>query len=53
MHQNVQETVIILDEGNLLHQKYDSFDMLIPWSSLNGRQPSTEMCYQGAVRNIQ
>ena len=35
-HQHAQDTVEILEEGNLPHPHYPLCDMLVPWRSLNG-----------------
>ena len=34
-HQHVQNTVVILEEGNLPHPWLPLCDMLVPWQSLN------------------
>ena len=47
---HVQDTVIILEEGNLPHPRCENCDMLVPWRSLNGRHKDTAMCRSGAER---
>ena len=47
---HVQDTVIILEEGNLPHPWCENCDMLVPWRSLNGRHKDTVMCRSGAER---
>ena len=49
---NVQDTVIILEEGNLPHQQFSRCDMLVPWRALNGRHHATIMCKKGAESKI-
>ena len=38
-----RDTVIILEEGNLLYPRCDNCDMLVPWRALNGRHKDTAM----------
>ena len=40
-HRHVQDTVIILEEGNLTQPRCPWYDMLVPWQALNGRNIST------------
>ena len=49
-HRNVQDTVIILEEGNLPHPLCPRCDILVPWSSLIGRHLSTTQFAKGAER---
>ena len=44
---HVQETIIILEEGNLPHPRCENCDMFVPWRALNGRHKSTMMCKSG------
>ena len=41
---HVRDTVIILEEGNPPHPRYENCDMLVPWRALNGRHKDTAMC---------
>ena len=47
---HVQDTVIILEEGNLPHSRCENCNMLVPWRSLNGRHKDTAICRSGAER---
>ena len=47
---HVRDTIIILDEGNLPHPRYENCDMFVPWRDLNDRHKSTMMCKRGAER---
>ena len=49
----VLDTVVILEEGNLLQPRCTWCDMLVPWRALNGRQPDTTQCARGAERKMQ
>ena len=51
MHCHVQDTIVILEEGNLLNPRYLDCDMFIPWAVLNRRHPATSICAQGAEIN--
>ena len=46
----MQDTIIILEEGNLPHPRCTNCDMFVPSRALNGRHKSTEMCRSGADR---
>ena len=46
-HQNVQDNVVITDEGNLSHPWCPMCDILVPWRSLNRMQRRTEQCNRG------
>ena len=50
IQQHVQDTMKILDEGNLPHPWCPLCDMLLPWSVLNARHPNTVQCAKGAER---
>ena len=52
LHRHVLDTVIILEEGNLLHPWLPRCDMLVPPSALNGRHPATAQCSRGAERKM-
>ena len=45
---NVQDIVIILEEGNLPHPRCSRCDILVPWRALNGRHHATVMFRKGA-----
>ena len=47
---HVQDVVIILEEGNLLHPRCPRCDMLVPCWYLNGRYKSTAKCRSGVER---
>ena len=49
----MQDTIIILEEGNLPHPRCANCDMFVPWRDLNGGHKSTEMCRNGADRKRQ
>ena len=51
-HQNVQNTVIILEEGNLPHPRCSRCNMLVPWRALNRRHLSTAQCAKGRDRKL-
>ena len=53
LHWHVQETVVILDERNFLHQLCLQCDMMVPWCTLNGRHPVTTHCARGVKRKMQ
>ena len=46
-HRHVQDTVIILEEGNLPQLWGPHCNMLVPWSALNRRQLATYQCAKG------
>ena len=50
---HVRYTVIIFEEGNLLHPQCPQCDMLVPWCSLNRRHLATAPCAKGVDRNRQ
>ena len=49
---HVRDTIIILEEVNLLHPRCENFDMVVPWRAFNGRHKSTTMCKRGAERKL-
>ena len=51
-HRNVRDTVFILEEGNFPHPQCPSFDILVPWSALNGRHLATTQCAIRVERKI-
>ena len=48
LHRHVQDTVVILDGGNLHHPRCPRYEMLLPWKDLNGRHITTTRCTKGA-----
>ena len=47
LHIHVQETVIILEEGNLSHPWCPQCDILVPCKALNGWHTTTTQCAKG------
>ena len=52
LHRNVQDNVVILEEGNLPHPRCPQCDMLVPCHALKGRHLATTQCSRGADRKI-
>ena len=52
-YRHVRDTVVILEEFNLLHPRYSLCDMLVPWYSLNGLHWSIAQCKKGSGRKRQ
>ena len=50
LHQNVLETVVILEEGNPPYPWCTRCDMMPPWRALNIRNFSRAQCARGAER---
>ena len=50
LHWHVQDTVVILEEGNLPHTQYTRYYMLVTWRVLNGRHLYTAQCANGVER---
>ena len=46
-HMHVQDTVVILEEGDLPHPRCPLCDMLVPWWSLNVSHNVTAQCEKG------
>ena len=44
LYRHVQDTVVILEEGNLPHPHCTACDMFIPWLALNLRQQDMALC---------
>ena len=42
--------MVILEEGNILHPQCPQCDMLVLWSTLNGRHPANAQCARRAER---
>ena len=50
VHGHVQDTVVILEEGNLPRPRCPRCDMQVPRKALNGRHLGTAQCAKGAER---
>ena len=50
LHRNVQDIVIILEEGNLPHPQCPWCDIMVPWRALNRRHIVPAQCAKGADR---
>ena len=50
VHLHVQDTVVILEEGNLPHPRCPRCDLQVPRKALNGRHLGTAQCKKGAER---
>ena len=50
VHWHVQDTVVILEEGNSPHPWCARFHMQVPRKALNGRHLGTSQCAKGAER---
>ena len=50
---HVQDTVVILEEGNLPHQQCPLCDILLPWRYLNGLYQRIWQCKKGPERGRQ
>ena len=48
LNRHVLDTVVILEEGNLLHPRCPRCDMLVSWRKLSRRHPATAQCARGA-----
>ena len=46
-HWHAQDTMIILEKGNLPHPQCPRCDMLFTWRALNGRHLNTSQCTKG------
>ena len=49
---HIQDTIIILKEGNLPHPHLPKCNMFVPCKALNGNHPSTEMYTRGRERKF-
>ena len=49
MHRPVQDTIVIIEEGNQSHPHWHVCDMFVPWAVLKRRHPTTALC----VRRIE
>ena len=50
MHQHVQDTVVMLEEGNLPHTLCPRCDLKVPRKALSGRHLGTAKCKKGVER---
>ena len=50
VHRHVQDTVVILEEGNLPHPLCPRCNLQVPRKALNGRHLGTAQCKKGAER---
>ena len=50
VHRHVQDTVVMLEEGNSPHPWCARRDMQVPRKALNGRHLGTAQCAKGAER---
>ena len=48
---HVRETVVILKEGKIPHQRCPCCDMLLPWAALNVRHPNAAQCAKSMEQN--
>ena len=48
VHRHVQDTVVMLEEGNLPHPRSPRCDMQVPRKALNGSHLGTAQCAKGA-----
>ena len=53
VHHHVQETIVIIEEGNLPHPHCPKCDMLVPWAEMKHRHHTNTLCMWGSDRNIQ
>ena len=50
VHRHVQDTLVMLEEGNLPHPRCPRCDLQVPRKALNGRHLGTAQCKKGAER---
>ena len=50
LHWHVQDTVVMLDEGNFPHPWCARCDMQVPRNALNGHHRGTAQCAKGVER---
>ena len=50
VHRHVQDTVVMLEEGNLPHPLCTRWDMQVPSKAPNGSHLGTAQCVKGAER---
>ena len=51
LHQNILDTVVIIEEGNPPHPRCARYNMLVPRRALNSRHAATAQYDRGAERN--
>ena len=51
VHRHVQDTVVMMEEGNFPYPRCARCDMQMPRKALNGRHLGTAQCAKGAERN--
>ena len=44
LYMHIRKTMVILEEGNPPHPWYSLYDMLVPWSALNGHHTTNAQC---------
>ena len=49
-HQNVHDTVIILEEGNLSHPRCPRCNIMVTWRAINRTHLVTAQCARGKER---
>ena len=52
LHQNLWDTVIILEEVKHLYPRFPWCDIMVPWQALNGRHLTTDQCAKGSERKL-
>ena len=52
VQRHVQDTVVMLEEGNSPHPWCTRCEMQVPWKALNGRHLGTEQCAKREERKI-
>ena len=52
VHHHMQYKIVIMEEGNLPHNRCPAWDMIIPWADLNRCQSNTTLFMQGAERKM-
>ena len=50
LHQDVLDTVVIMEKGNLPHPQCARCNILVPRRALNSRHPATSQCARGVKR---
>ena len=50
VHRHIQDTVVMLEEGNLPHPQCPRCDLQVPRKALNGSHLGTAQCKKGAER---
>ena len=47
LQRHVQETMIILEKGNLTNPRCTRCNIMVPWAALNGLHPNNTQCKNG------